>query len=190
MNTDTQKLNPRVLLMPLFLLYLVLLGCLTSLAFICFPLSLLISFQLHSFSLALGFRPLGSAPSAPIIISAFFSFVCLPDFNSSGCSYRYWGHLQLFTIKARKLYAVVSFPLSDYASLRKPDWDGFGSQNWSCSLVTASWTEVMTFGFSWEGNLKAVSLTVTPHQIHVWLPLNPKNWWAQCGPTRSQDQIN
>lgn len=38
--------------------------------------------------LALGSRPSCSAPSAPIIISAFFSFVCLPDFNSSGCSYR------------------------------------------------------------------------------------------------------
>lgn len=67
--------------------------------------------------LALGSRPSCSALSAPIIISAFFSFVCLPDFNSSGCSYRYWGNPQLFTIKAWKLYAVVPFPHSDCASL-------------------------------------------------------------------------
>lgn len=67
--------------------------------------------------LALGSRPSCTAPSAPIIISAFFPFVCLPDFNSSGCSYRYGGNLQLFTIKARKLYALMSSPVSDRAPL-------------------------------------------------------------------------
>lgn len=106
----------------------------SSVSFYIIPTAFLLSSRL-----ALGSGPLCAALSAPIIISAFFPFVCLPDFNSSGCSYRYWGHLQLFTIKARKLYALVSFSYFLY-------YDSWLGQFWIPELKLFISDSIMDWG--------------------------------------------